>query len=96
MMKHQLMNKIRQADFAMQETVLFLDTHPNCRRALRYYEEVRKKSMYYRAEYEKNFGPVTICGNENTDKWMWVKTPWPWQAEGCHSECGNAPESEDN
>ena len=36
--RNKLMNRIRNTGFVIQETALYLDTHPQCRKALRYYQ----------------------------------------------------------
>ena len=44
--KARLMRKIKEYDFALKELNLYLDTHPNCRRALalfKKYKDLRKK-----------------------------------------------------
>lgn len=77
MTKSALMNKIQKLSFAMCETQLFLDTHPNCRRALEYFHELTDTLAATRLEYQNRFGPITadeVVG----DKWTWVMSPWPW------------------
>lgn len=79
--KAQLLRKIREYDFAIVETALFLDTHPNCKKALHYYHKVNAEKTKLVAEYESRFGPLTVCGNENKTKWDWITGPWPWEGE---------------
>lgn len=81
MMKHRMMNKIREYDFAIVETVLFLNTHPNNMKALKYYTKLRSEREALVAEYEKNVGPLTMYGNMNGNKWDWVSGPWPWEGD---------------
>lgn len=78
----QLMQKIREIDFALVETALYLDSHPDNCEALAYYRELKKKNQAMRAEYESSCGPLTIYSNECDSEWKWVKTPWPWELEG--------------
>ena len=79
--KKHLMKKIREYSFAIVETSLFLDTHPECRKALSYYEKF--KDAYRRAvdEYENSFGPLNIYSVNNTQKWNWINGPWPWEGD---------------
>ena len=35
-----------------------------------------------KAEFEQKFGPLTLYGNHNDQKWEWVEGPWPWEKEG--------------
>lgn len=76
-----LLKKLREYDFAIVETALFLDTHPNNRKALAYYTKLRDERAALAAEYEKNVGPITICGNKSDSKWDWITGPWPWEGE---------------
>ena len=41
--KHNLLAYITQVSFAMDDTVLFLDTHPCDKEALCYYEQLKKE-----------------------------------------------------
>lgn len=81
MARHRMMQKIREYDFAIVETALFLDTHPNNMKALKYYSKLRGERDAIVAEYEKNIGPITMHGNMNENKWDWVTGPWPWEGE---------------
>ena len=76
-----MLKKLREYDFAIVETVLFLDTHPNNRKALAYYAKLKAERAALASEYEKNVGPITMYGNENVNKWDWIDGPWPWEGE---------------
>ena len=41
MNQEKLMQLIQKASFAVYDTKLFLDTHPNCQEALDYYHEMK-------------------------------------------------------
>jgi len=79
--KVQLLRKIREYDFAIVETALFLNTHPKNHKALNYYHKLKVEREKVVSEFEKNFGPITMCGNENKNKWDWISSPWPWEGE---------------
>ena len=79
--KKRLMSKIREYDFAIVETCLFLDTHPHNLKALRYYSKLRDERAKLVAEYEKTEGPLTMYGNLNDHAWDWIQGPWPWEGE---------------
>lgn len=79
--KSHLMHKIREYDFVIFETVEFLDTHPKNLKALKYYSKLLEDRKKLVAEYEKNFGPITMYGNENEKSWNWIAGPWPWEGE---------------
>ncbi len=79
--RQRLMNKIRKYDFAIVETALFLDTHPNNQKAISYYSKLIDERKEVVAEFEKNVGPITMYGNESNNKWDWVTGPWPWEGD---------------
>lgn len=84
--KNQLLTTIYQSTFAMDDVLLFLDTHPCDQAALdycRYVTAMRKNAM---EAYEANYGPLTVDGVHSDQYWTWVQGPWPW--EGGNSICG--------
>ena len=78
---HHLIKKIREYDFAITETALFLNTHPNNTKAMNYYHSLKLEREKYFNEYEKMYGPITMYGNMDTQNWNWVNGPWPWEKE---------------
>ena len=77
--KNMLLSRIKKYDFTLKELNLYLDTHPNCRRALsmfRKYRELRRDAVQ---EYNKRFGPLTPEQATDTQSWTWVEDPWPWE-----------------
>lgn len=73
---------IYELSFALVETALYLDTHPNCREALEYYHQIRKQYMEAVEEYNHTCAPLTIDHVHSEDDWAWARTPWPWEG-GC-------------
>ena len=76
--KGALMKKIQALSFAMVETELFLDTHPNCRHALDYYKDLRDNYRAATEEYSARFTPIT-SGMITGCEWKWAMGEWPWQ-----------------
>ena len=72
---------LRAINFAIQETVLFLDAYPCHPEALAYYHALVEQREKLLASYEKHCGPMTMYGNTSHDSWDWVKGPWPWETE---------------
>lgn len=72
---------LRALDFAIQETVLYLDAYPKCTEALNYYHQLIKERQQVCDHYEKNCGPLTIYGNVSNTSWDWISDPWPWEAD---------------
>ncbi|MBP5431293.1 spore coat protein CotJB [Ruminococcus sp.] len=77
--RRMLLNKIKKYDFTLKELNLYLDTHPECRRALtmfQKYKELRKKAA---DEFTRRFGAITPEQVTSTESWTWTEDPWPWE-----------------
>lgn len=76
--RNALLKKIMAADFSMHETALFLDTHPDCAKALAYYRKMQARREELAEQFRKEYGPLTYY-EVKSSKWNWIDTPWPWQ-----------------
>ncbi len=76
-----LMNKLSALGLAAHEAALYLDTHPNCREALAYFNEARDAMNNAACEYERRFGPLTAFSTDTENGWNWIKSPWPWESD---------------
>lgn len=74
-----LFKTIRAYSFAVYEAALYLDGHPDDKRALGYYAKYSDRLKEAAARYEKRYGPLTLFGAGGTDEWTWTATPWPWE-----------------
>lgn len=74
-----LMNRIRELDFAILETALFLNAYPNNKEALSYYHELTCMYDKLREEYTDMCGPLTLYSNKSESEWEWARKPWPWE-----------------
>jgi spore coat protein JB len=82
--RRELLDWINEVSFAVNDVILFLDTHPDNMEALEYFEEYKKKREDALREYADNYGPLTLdsaCTDANC--WSWIHEPWPWQKGGC-------------
>ena len=79
--KETLMRQIMEAGFAMDDVILFLDTHSENQDALRYYKAVRDMRDQSMAAYENQFGPLRYT-DVTSSSWDWVTEKWPWEG-GC-------------
>ncbi len=79
--KEMLMKKIHALDFAIHELVLYLDTHPVCKKAMELLKEYRKKRKECIALYEEKYGTyiVTPADVPASGCWQWLSSPWPWE-----------------
>jgi len=71
---------IASYDFALHEMVLYLDTHPDDRNALRQRDSYLQKRREIIAQYEQYFGTYIEQPNDvsGTQSWEWISDPWPW------------------
>lgn len=84
MNQKQLLKKISEVSFAIDDILLFLDTHPKDEKALCFYEEQSAKRKELVSGYEKLYGPLTKDGSQRNGKqsWQWLEQPFPWEQEG--------------
>ena len=82
--RNEAMKRVQKLSFMKTEAELFLDTHPECRKALDFYHRILEELEAATLEYRSKYGPIT-ADQSSVTKWDWVDTPWPWQtvmAEG--------------
>ena len=75
--RREMINEIKSLDFAIIELGLYLDTHPDDRKALFMHNEYTKQVKDLKDKYQKIYGPLTIFYPCN--KWRWLEEPWPWE-----------------
>ena len=76
----ELMCKLRRVDFAIYDTVLYLDVYPVCVKAQEFYQKLIREREELCRRINAECGPVTI-NNVNHGKWNWTKGPWPWEPD---------------
>jgi spore coat protein JB len=83
--REQLLGSINEVSFAVEDILLYLDTHPYDCEALDFYRENVEKRTEALKIYAQQFGPLTIdTGNDaKSDSWEWVMQPWPWEGGAC-------------
>ena len=75
-----MLKKIRQYGHMLNDIKLYLDTHPNCQKALAAYEKYRKNYDMITYEYNLRYSPITASLSEQK-RWDWLDEPWPWENE---------------
>ena len=73
---------IYELGFALVETMLYLDTHPDDAAAIEYYAEIKDKYVQFMKKYSDYYGPLSMEYMVNDNYWMWVATPMPWEYKG--------------
>ncbi len=70
---------VQEADFFAHDLQLYLNTHPDCIRALELYSESVQTAKQLRNEYEKEYGPITAAASSSVPPWEWINSPWTWE-----------------
>ncbi len=79
--REELLRCIDTTSFAVDDVILYLDTHPHDKAALEFYEKVSALRKQAIEEYTTHFGPLTKDMVKPTNKWTWINDPWPWEME---------------
>lgn len=78
-----LLDYINAVSFALVDTTLYLDTHPDDREALeqfRQFQNARNKAV---KEYSQYFEALVLDAAEIQDEFTWAVKSWPWMKERC-------------
>lgn len=80
MSRTELMNKIKELDFAVVDLNLFLDTHPYDEDALKMLTMLSSALKSYKHDYAKKYGPLLVTDTTNNTPFDWVapENKWPW------------------
>lgn len=80
--RDQLMKRVHTASFAVDDVKLFLDTHPDNKMALEYFDKYSMMRKQAVKEYEDQIGPLTVDGvKPSSDVWTWTQQAWPWEED---------------
>jgi spore coat protein JB len=75
------LNQLRALGFVVLELGLYLDTHPEDSEAFALFQQYAALEQTARADYAKNYGPLTQLDAAQADHYTWVEGPWPWHYE---------------
>lgn len=77
-----LLRTVMEEGFAVDEARLYLDTHPDSKKAQSFFDrhnEARRKVVN---AYEAAYGPLTTDNLEATKNgWTWIDPPFPWEGD---------------
>jgi spore coat protein JB len=76
---HEMLEHLAATSFALDEMILYLDTHPTDKVAIAYYQKCKIAAEEAVREYESAYGPLIASRAQVNDVWTWAKTPWPWE-----------------
>ena len=79
--KKKALMRVQTYGFALDEAVLFLDTHPHDEAALNYYHETLRLYNMAVKEYVTKYGPLENTQVQGSKNWTWATDCLPWEAE---------------
>ena len=71
--------RVQTYGFALDEAVLFLDTHPNDKAGLEYYHKTLALYNMAVKEYVSNYGPLENTHVHSNKNWSWATDCLPWE-----------------
>lgn len=77
------LQQITETGFAIDDALLYLDTHPCDEGALAQYQILRRSYQQQVEHYTRNFGPLTKLDVISDNFFTWVSDPWPWEGGDC-------------
>ena len=86
--KHEMLEKLMQYRFAVVETTLYLDTHPNDCEIIKRHNYFANKAKEIMAEYERTYGEMLCIFSDGDTVWNWVDNfPFEFGECGCEKKC---------
>ena len=77
----QLMQSIYETGLSLDDTILYLDTHPNDMAAMDYYRKLRDAYHEQTIQYSRQYGPLYASKVFNCNNFCWATNPMPWERE---------------
>ena len=79
-----LLQNINEVSFAVDDILLYLDTHPRDEKALSFFQDASARRIKLMNEYAEKYGPLTIDNAAKSDEnsWKWMEQPFPCESEG--------------
>ena len=76
-----LLKDIQAYNFAVLETILYLDTHPEDQAVLRLHNELAAEYLSLVDQYQEKYAPIYAYFPDADYPWQWVNEPWPWEID---------------
>lgn len=76
-----MLAEIRELQFAVLETVLFLNTHPEDMAVLNLRNSFARDLCDLMQEYQNKYGLLRASFPGADYPWQWIDEPWPWQVK---------------
>ena len=74
-----ILHDLQALSFAMQELMLYLDTHCEDREAADLYRQYAELYRTAAEQYQTQYGPLQCKDSVQDGKYRWICGPWPWE-----------------
>lgn len=74
-----VLRQVTALGFALDDALLYLDTHPQDAQALAYYQAQQAAYNEAREAYIACWGPLQQNEIAAGEVHRWIVTPWPWE-----------------
>ena len=81
MTKQEKLFEIQKYNFCAYDLLLYLDTHPDDKKAFCMFREIVEKLKKLKSEYESQYGPLEAYNAAAFGSFKWLDSPWPWERE---------------
>lgn len=81
MSKQEKLFEIQKYNFCAYDLLLYLDTHPDDKKAFCMFREIVEKLKKLKCEYESQYGPLEAYNAAAFGSFKWLDSPWPWERE---------------
>ncbi len=82
MTRQEKLYEVQKVNFAAYDLLLYLDTHPEDKKAFKMFRELVEKLNKLKCEYEAQYGPLEAYNSAYQGTFNWLDSPWPWEKEG--------------
>lgn len=79
MNKQDLYEWVLSLGLCAYDMLLYLDTHPDDKDALNYFNECNELYQKAKASYEERYGNLRAFTGEPLKSWDWNAAPMPWE-----------------
>ncbi len=79
--KAKALMRVQTTSFALDEAILFLDTHADDMAALDFYKKALDEYNNAVNMYVSKYGPLNAKQCTNDKQWSWVMGCMPWESE---------------
>jgi spore coat protein JB len=79
--REQMLNDIGIVGFVLIDLSLYLDTHPDDKKALEYFNHYSRIRNQMVRDFSREYYPLLKEFSECNNEWRWGMAPMPWEGE---------------